>query len=79
MVYVDEKDDKLDVVYEGTFSQLETFECSKSNEVYCTMPHEGFTKLPMMPGNMKWIDFLPLMRKQWFTFIDLLAEFQQVT
>jgi hypothetical protein len=39
VVYVAEKDDKLDVVYEGTFSQLETFECSKSNEVYCTMPH----------------------------------------
>ena len=28
---------------------------------------------------MKWIDFLPLMREQWFTFIDLLAVFQYVT
>ena len=76
---VHEKDDNLDVVYDGTFSNLETFKCSKSNEVYCTMPHGGFKKLPM-PVNLNWArGFLPLMRQQWFAFIDLLAELQYVT
>ena len=46
LVYVDQKDDKLDLVYEGTFSNLETFECSKNKEVYCTIPHGGFKVLP---------------------------------
>ena len=78
LVYVDQKDDKLDLVYEGTFSNLETIVCSKNKEVYCTMPHKGFKVLPM-PGGKTWRDFLPLMREQWFLFIDLLAEFQYVT
>ena len=77
IVFVDEKDNDNLVVYHDNFrsENMPIFTCDETSEVFCNLPTKAFKKFPMLP-TAEWIEFLPRLREQWFSFLDAFAHFQ---